>query len=69
MKNNSLCLLTKSITEEMLELGINILGLLLKTSNMKKEANPLIETRMVNLSMGGTLMANQSIRCYLPLKK
>jgi len=36
---------------------------------MKKEANSLIEATMANLSMVATLMINQSMRCYLPLKK
>jgi len=36
---------------------------------MKKEANSPIETTMVSLTMVGTLIANQSMKCYLPLKK
>jgi len=68
-KKKNLSPVTKSIAGETLELGIIILDLLLQISSMKKKANSLIGTTMVNLSVVGTLMANQSMRCYLPLKK
>ena len=54
---------------EMLEVGFTILGLLLGISNMNKEANSLTDTRMVDLSVVGALMANQSMKCYMPLKE
>jgi len=65
----SLLLLTKYKIGETLGLGIVILDLLLQISNTKKEANSLIETTMVDLSMFGTLTANQSTKCCLPSKK